>query len=85
MYARAVQTFTLVFIAMFSLATASPTPIDSQLANVLAENRNAACSGPGGCLLGNGTVAADTISGASRSAALSSGAVVLAVAVAGLL
>lgn len=32
-------------------ATASPTPIDSQLADVLAENRNAACSGPGGCLL----------------------------------
>lgn len=37
------------------------------------------------CWQGNGTVVADTASGASRSAALSSGAVVLAVAVAGLL
>lgn len=37
------------------------------------------------CWQGNGTVVPDTASGASRSAALSSGAVVLAVAVAGLL
>ncbi|KAI0741168.1 hypothetical protein C8Q76DRAFT_791507 [Earliella scabrosa] len=87
MYARAVQTFTLVlFLATSSLVSASPAPIDSQLAKVLAENRNAACSAPGGCVGLNGTIAANTESGASRSVALSSGAAVAAaVALVGLL
>ncbi|RDX49273.1 hypothetical protein OH76DRAFT_1556488 [Lentinus brumalis] len=82
---RAVQTFTLIFLSFACLATASPAPIDSQQANVLAENHNAACSGPQGCLGANGTVAVETTSGASRSVAVSSGAFAAAVALVGLL
>ncbi|KAI0747674.1 hypothetical protein C8Q80DRAFT_1168037 [Daedaleopsis nitida] len=85
MYARAVQTITLFALASFSLVAASPAPIDVQLANVIAENHNAACSGPNGCLGADGAVAVDTTSGASRTAVFSSGALAAAVAVAGLL
>ncbi|RPD57764.1 hypothetical protein L226DRAFT_573540 [Lentinus tigrinus ALCF2SS1-7] len=82
---RIAKTFTLIFLSLAYLAAASPAPIDPQQANVIAESHNAACSGPQGCVGANGTVAVETTSGASRSVAVSSGALVAAVALAGLL
>ncbi|KAI0696654.1 hypothetical protein C8T65DRAFT_743475 [Cerioporus squamosus] len=83
--AHAAQTLTLLLLSIACLVAGSPAPIDHQQANVIAANRNAACSGPQGCLGANGTVAVETTSGASRSVAVSTGALAAAVALAGLL
>ncbi|KAI0653957.1 hypothetical protein C8Q70DRAFT_898297, partial [Cubamyces menziesii] len=49
-------------------------PIDPQQANVIAENRNTACSGPAGCVGANGTlVDASSTSGAALSLPVTSG------------
>ncbi|KAH9855993.1 hypothetical protein C2E23DRAFT_812968 [Lenzites betulinus] len=55
MYARAIQTLTLVFALSIAFVSASPAPIDPLQANVIAENRNMGCSGPQGCVGANGT------------------------------
>ncbi|KAL1941457.1 hypothetical protein VTO73DRAFT_7274 [Trametes versicolor] len=64
MYARVIQTLTLVFAVSFTLVSASPAPIDPQQANVIAQNNNIACSGPEGCAGINGTIDAVSNSGA---------------------
>ncbi|OSD00199.1 hypothetical protein PYCCODRAFT_1469536 [Trametes coccinea BRFM310] len=67
MHTRAIQTITLLLAASFTLVTASPAPIDTIQANVIAENRNMACSGPQGCVGANSTVAdASSTSGAEQ-------------------
>ncbi|KAI0332979.1 hypothetical protein GY45DRAFT_1320241 [Cubamyces sp. BRFM 1775] len=84
MYARAIHALTLLFATSLALVSASPAPIDPQQANVIAENHNAACSGPAGCVGANGTLEdASSTSGAALSLSLTSGALTFSVAAAG--
>ncbi|KAI0368954.1 hypothetical protein BV20DRAFT_968424 [Pilatotrama ljubarskyi] len=81
MYARAIQTLTLLLLA--TLVSASPAPIDPLQANVIAENRNMGCSGPQGCAAANAAIDTATTSGAAPALGATSQMVVLSVAAAG--
>ncbi|KAI8973972.1 hypothetical protein BD414DRAFT_539885 [Trametes punicea] len=69
MYARVVQTLALLFAASLTLVSASPAPIDPLQANIIATNRNIACSGPQGCAGAKSTIDASTTSGATHAVA----------------
>ncbi|KAI0776277.1 hypothetical protein BD413DRAFT_610944 [Trametes elegans] len=83
MYARAIQTLTLILAVSFSFGSASPAPIDAKQANVIAENSNLGCSGPQGCAGVNGTINTSSNSGASPALVAVSPVLVLGVATAG--
>ncbi|KAI0645244.1 hypothetical protein C8Q79DRAFT_1119958 [Trametes meyenii] len=83
MYARAIQTLTLLLAVSFSLVSATPAPIDPQQANVIAENHNVACSGPQGCAGVNGTIDASSNSATSPILTTASRAIVVGAATAG--
>ncbi|KAH9942203.1 uncharacterized protein BXZ73DRAFT_97623 [Epithele typhae] len=76
-----------ILMMVSTIASASPAPIEAQLANVIAENRNSSCLGPDGCS-GRPIVSPDDSvqsSGASFAFITSPSIIVVAVAAAGLL